>query len=192
MGARPGGKRTVFVEDGCVFEPRLMWRFCVARRSLRFCSFAHLLTPRCVRRSEEALAAMPAAASGRGGGGGGAGSSDDEDSDGDGDGDGRGAPAPQSARGCVPDAAPRRAQVCARNSSVRRAAVAALAVADAPTAPRSAHRELAQRRERAAKLARLAAEMASAKAASGKGTKRKLPPVEGAPLQYKFKTERKK
>ena len=192
VGARPAGKRTVFVEDGCVFELRLVWRFCVARRSLRFCPFAHLITPRGARRSEEALAAMPAAAAGRGGGGGGAGSSDDEDSDGDGDGDGRGAPAPQSARGCVPGAAPRRAEVCARYSSVRRAAVAALAVADAPTAPRSAHRELSQRRERAAKLARLAAEMASAKAASGKGTKRKLPPVEGAPPQYKFKTERKK
>ena len=57
---------------------------------------------------------------------------------------------------------------------------------------RSAHRELAQRRDRAAKLARLAAEMASAKAASGKGTKRKLPPQDGAPPQFKFKTERKK
>ena len=58
---------------------------------------------------------------------------------------------------------------------------------------RRAYRELAQRRERAAKLARLAADMASAKAAQGKGTKRKVPPAEagGAP-QFKFKTERKK
>jgi hypothetical protein len=35
--------------------------------------------------------------------------------------------------------------------------------------------------------------MAAAKAAQGKGTKRKLPPGEaGAPPQFKFKTERKK
>ena len=58
---------------------------------------------------------------------------------------------------------------------------------------RSAHRELAQRRERAAKLARLAAVMAAAKAAQGKGTKRKVAPGEaGAPQQFKFRTERKK
>jgi hypothetical protein len=35
--------------------------------------------------------------------------------------------------------------------------------------------------------------MAAAKAAQGKGTKRKLAPGEaGAPQQYKFRTERKK
>ena len=56
-----------------------------------------------------------------------------------------------------------------------------------------AHRELQQRRERAAKLQALTQDMAAAKAAMGKGTKRKLAPGEaGAPQQYKFRTERKK
>ena len=58
----------------------------------------------------------------------------------------------------------------------------------------SAHRELQQRRERAAKLQALTQDMAAAKAAMGKGTKRKLPGGEGgsgAP-QYRWRTERKK
>ena len=96
VGARPAGKRTVFVEDGC------------GGSAASFAPSSHLLTPLIrARRSEEALAAMPAAAAARGGGGGGGGGSsdEDEDSDSDGDADGRGAPAPQAARGCVPAAA---------------------------------------------------------------------------------------
>ena len=57
----------------------------------------------------------------------------------------------------------------------------------------SAHRELEQRRERAAKLKQLTQEMMLSKAAMGKGTKRKLAGGEpGAPPQFKWKTERKR
>jgi hypothetical protein len=57
---------------------------------------------------------------------------------------------------------------------------------------RSAHRELQQRRERAAKLQGIAREMMHAKAAMGKGRKRKLPAAAGQPAQFKWKTQRKK
>lgn len=90
VGARPAGKRTVFVEDGCG-RPRS----CFARTI----SWDERLTRH--RRSEEALAVMPGAAAG------GVGDASDEDaSDSEGEG-GRDAHAPQSARGCVPPAAAR-------------------------------------------------------------------------------------
>jgi len=61
-------------------------------------------------------------------------------------------------------------------------------------AGRRAHSELAQRRERAAKLQRMTQDMAMAKAAAGKGSKRKLAPTGagGEAPSFKFRNRRAK
>jgi hypothetical protein len=96
VGARPAGKRTVFVEDGC--------GDCIAHALLLplLADAADTAHARRARRSEEALAVMPGAVEQLRGGGGAA--SDESDSDAE---DGRAAHAPQSARGYVPSAAAR-------------------------------------------------------------------------------------
>lgn len=207
IGAQPArGKRTVFVGDG--YAHRCNQHASCFSAKTGFCS-THLLLLLAlmlgafVEFREEALAVIPngdagpASASVRGP----RPAASDDDSEDAPDGDEPQEPhLPTSARRCV---AARLCGACYGGRSSLRAVRCALApllqlcsVTFGPAHAHSAHRELQQRRERAAKLKALSQEMMMAKAAMGKGQKRKLGAhvgeAQGAPARYKWKTVRTK